>query len=222
MPNAQDTEGDELHLEVIPEAESDVDRQTTSDGEGGDVETTVKLEEDDGPAAKKPTPNEESAKRQEESWLANVIAGKKKVEDAPKWLQPKISSRLETIGNAPKTEEIVKQAIAKERKSLEFKDLQKQIPPLTREQAKELTDRYNALKGADNVSALRTVLDAMGLSQKIKEAEARGVAKGKISLPRSGQPAVRKQESELVGGVPKDVIHDEQKWRKMIQSGNAE
>jgi len=218
MPNGQDTEGDELQLEVIPEAESDGDHQTTDKGEGDAADSSVKLEESDAKADKKLTPAEESARKQEETWLAKVIAGKSKVEEAPNWLQDKLNARLETISDAPKTEEIVKQALAKERKAQEFSDLQKQIPALTKAQAKELTDRYNQLKGADNVAALKTVLDAMGLSQKLKEAEARGIAKGKMSLPKSGQPAVRKSDVS-VGNVPLDVIQDDKKWNQMIREG---
>ena len=219
MPNQQDTETDKLQLEVIAEDESEIDAQNT-DGEGESSDTSVNLN-DNATAEKKLSPAEESAKKQEDSWLAKVIAGKSKVEEAPQWLQSKLNARLEVISAPQQTEEIVKQAMANERKAQEFQARQKQIPPLTKAQAKEFTDRFNQLKGADSLAALNTVIDAMGLSSKLKEAEARGIAKGKVSLPRSGQSAVRKSESEIIGGVSKDIIHDEKKWNKMIREGQA-
>ena len=215
MPN-DGTADDELQLEVIPEAESDVDTQTSENAEGESADVSVNLQ--DNAKVDKLSPAEENAKRQEETWLNKVISGKSKVEEAPQWLQSRLNARLEATAELPKTEDVVKQLLQKERKTQEFNDLQRQIPPLTKEQAKELTDRYNQLKGADNVAALKTVLDAMGLSQKLKEAEQRGMAKGRISLPRSGQPAVRKSE-QTVGNVPLDVIHDEKKWNQMIRQG---
>ena len=217
MPNTKPAD-DELDIPVIPDAESGVDAQLTGEGEGESTDSSVDLEEKDAKVDSKPSPAEENARRQEEAWLSKVVEGKSKVEDAPAWLQKRLNARLDNVKEAPKTEDVVKQILEKERKSLEFKDLQKQIPPLTKEQAAELKERYSQLKGADNVAALRTVLDAMGLSKKLKEAEARGVAKGKIALPRSGQPAVRKSE-QAVGNVPLDVIHDEKKWRQMIRDG---
>lgn len=216
MFNGQNTEDYELDLQVISEDESDGNTQTTNDGEEESADSSVNLTED--VTAEKLSPAEISAKQQEDSWLVKVISGKSEVKDAPQWLQSKINSRLEAMNAPQNTEEIVKQALAKERKAQEFSDEQKKIPLLTKTQAKELEERYSQLKGADNVVALRTVLDAMGLSQKIREAEARGIAKGKISMPRSGQPAIR-QSDESIGGVPLDVIHDDKKWNQMIRQG---
>lgn len=218
MPN-QDQVSDELgDIQVIEDTESAVDDNVTEEKENSEQSSQELHLEEDATTDSKLSPAEISAKQQEDSWLAKVIAGKSTVEQAPKWLQSKINSRLEVIGNAPKTEEIVKQALEKERKVQEFKDLQKQIPPLTPTQAKELKQRYSQLKGADNVAALKTVLEAMGLTPKPKEIEAREIAKGKITLPRSGQPAVRKSETK-VGNVPLDVIQDEKKWKQFIREG---
>jgi hypothetical protein len=217
MPN-QDQVSDELQLEVIPDSESTVDNDDTQEGEQSSQELNL---EKDSTADSKLSPAEKSAKEQEDSWLAKVIAGKSKVDEAPQWLQSKLNARMEVLSAPKQTEDIVKQALANERKAQEFSDLQKQIPPLSKAQAEELKSRYNQLKGADNVVALKTVLDAMGLSPKLKEAEARSIAKGKIALPRSGQPAVRKSDT-LVGGVPKSVIHNEKEWNKMIRSGQVD
>jgi hypothetical protein len=216
MPNGQDTEADELLLEVedTTEAESDEDTQTTEDGEG---ESEISLETDD--SGTKLTPAEENAKRQEESWLEKVVSGRAEVADAPKWLQGRLNSRLDATNKAPDTEEVVKKVMAQEREAQEFAELQKQIPRLTAGQAKELQQRFADLKQLGKVKALKTSLELMGLTQKFKEAEARGVAKGRMSLPQSGQPAVKK--SGQVGGVALDTIHDDKKWNAMIRAGQG-
>ncbi len=216
MPSDQDTEADELQLEVTPQDESVDDTQTTPGGEGEsdavlDLETVERKVD-------KLTPAEEQAKLQEDAWMLKVTSGKASVEDAPKWLQARLNAKLEATGKAPETEEVVRKVLEKEREDAEFKELQAQIPTLTAKQAAELTERYKTLRPAGKVAALRATLDAMGLSQKLKDAEARGLAKGKMSLPRSGQPSVKKSE-QLVGGVPADVIADDKKWNEMIRQG---
>lgn len=217
MPSDQDTTGDELQLEVTSEAETVEDTQDTN-GEGESEDTQVQLETGESEVDKL-TPAEENAKRQEEAWLSKVISGKAQVEDAPKWLHGRLEARLEATNKVPETEEVVKQVLEREKEAQEFKSLQGQIPKLTAAQAKELQDRFNALKPAGKVVALKAALDAMGLSQKIKEAEQRGVAKGRMSLPQSGQPPVRKPE-KVVGGVPLDIVHDDRKWNEMIRNGS--
>ena len=217
MPSDQDTNSDELQLDVTDEAESVEDTQTTDEGEG-ESEGELNLETEEQ-AVEKLSPAQENAKRQENAWFNKVVSGKAKVEDAPKWLQEKLNTRLEASTEEPGTEEVVKKVMAEERETQQFKDLQSQIPKLTSSQAKELQERFAELKALGKVKALRTALDLMGLSQKVKEAEARGVAKGRTSLPRSGQPAVRKSD-QVVGGVPLDVIHDDKKWNDMIRNGS--
>lgn len=217
MPSDQDTTGDELQLEVIPDSES-ADGPQDTQGEG-EAEEQVQLEID-GPQADKLSPAEENAKRQEEVWLNKVISGKAQVEDAPKWLHGKLNARLDTAAKVPETEEVVRKVLEKEREAQEFKDIQGQIPKLTPAQAKELQDKFAELKPLGKAKALRTALDLMGLSSKVKEAEMRGVAKGRMSLPQSGQPQVRKS-TQAVGGVPLDVIHDDKKWNEMIRSGST-
>lgn len=214
MFNTENTESDELQLEVIDDAESD---GNTQDSEAeGESETELNLEIDEKVA--KQTPAEENAKRQEESWLNKVVTGKADVSDAPTWLQARLNARLEATNKVPETEEVVKRILATEREATEFKALQSQIPKLNSAQAQELQERFAKLKPLGKVEALRTALDLMGLSSKAKEAEMRGVAKGRMSLPMSGQPSVKKS-GQSVGGVSLDVIHDDKKWNAMIRNG---
>jgi antitoxin component HigA of HigAB toxin-antitoxin module len=214
MPSEISIDSNELEID-IEEDESSDDDQTTGNGEE-DKETALNLEIDEKVA--KQTPAEENAKRQEESWLNKVITGKADVSDAPTWLQGRLNARLEATNKTPETEEVVKKILAAEREATEFKSLQSQIPKLNSAQAQELQERFAKLKPLGKVEALRTALDLMGLSSKTKEAEMRGIAKGRMSLPMSGQPSVKKS-GQSVGGVPLDVIHDDKKWNAMIRSG---
>ena len=229
MPSDQDMQDDELQTEVIDPNESVDDTQDTpaNSGDEGESETETKVElEKDQPESqvdKQLSPAEKSARIQEESWLQNVLEGKKAVKDAPTWLQPRLNKRLEEVSNPVNTESTVEKevqkALAKQQEDSDFKALQSKIPPLTPAQNRELQERYQSLKPAGRVVALRNAMDAMGLSERIADAEKRGIAKGKMSLPRSGQPAVRKQDSKLVGGVPLDVVTDEAKWAELVRTG---
>lgn len=218
MPSDELTTGDELQLDVIPETEVLEDTQsTTGEGESEENGVTLNLESEDAQVDKR-TPAEINAQKQEDAWLTKVTTGKANVEDAPQWLHARLNARLEATNNVPETEEVVKKVLEQEREAQEFKNLQAQIPQLTEAQAKELQERFNTLKPAGKVVALKAAMDAMGLSQAVKEAEARGIAKGRISLPVSGQPPVRRTE-QIIGGVPADVITDDKKWREMIRQG---
>lgn len=215
MPSTQATESNELQLEVMEEDESGDDTQDTEEGEG-ESETELNLKTDE--KVEKLSPAEENAKRQEESWLSKIIDGKAELEDAPKWLHNRLNSRLEQQTKTPDTEEVVRKVLEKERETSEFTALQKEIPRLTSAQAKELQERFDKYKPLGKVEALRTALELMGLSDKTKEAEMRGIAKARISLPKSGQPSVKKG-GQSVGGVPLDVINDDKKWNAMIKTG---
>lgn len=217
MPSGQNTGGDELDLEVITEDESAEDTQYIQEDEGESEELNLETEE---AQVDKLSPAEENARKQEEAWLNKVISGNAAVEDAPKWLQGRLNKRLDAVEKAPDTEEVVRKVLEKEREDAEFQERKSQIPKLTPAQAKEFTERYNQLRPAGKLAALNTVIELMGLSQKMREAEQRGIAKGRMSLPRSGQPAVRKSD-QVVGGVPMDVIQDDKKWNEMIRTGTA-
>lgn len=217
MPNGQDIEGDELQLEVIPETESAEDTQATDNGEGESEEVELQFEQEEAQGDKL-SPQEENAKRQEDAWLNKVISGKSNVEDAPKWLQNRLNARLEATNKVPETEEVVKKVLEREREEQEFQAEQKNLPKLTTLQAKQLQDKFAELKPLGKVKALRLAKELLGLSSKVKEAEARGIAKGRMSLPQSGHPSV-KRSNQAVGGVPIDVIHDDKKWNEMIRNG---
>jgi len=197
MPSEMNTEVDELQLEVIDNGESQAGSQDT-EGEGETEKVQVNLEKDDT-QSNKLTPAQENAKRQEETYL-NRISGEEinpktekpyEIEDAPKWLQPKLKEQLFAKNEVPETEAVVKKVLEQEREDVQFKEIQSQIPKLTPTQAQELQDKYKDLKVLGKVKALQLALDLMGLSREVKEAEMRGVAKGKMSLPKSGNSATR-------------------------------
>lgn len=212
MLNEADTEDGKLELQVTPSGESLESSQTTDgEGENGDSSLNLEIEE---PKVEKLSTAEENAERQVEHWLLEVSSGKKKLEEAPTWVQKRMASRLE--GKTPDIEQAVQNALAKEREDQTFKELQAQIPALTEDQAKELQERFKSLRPAGKVVALQNALDAMGLSSKLKDAEMRGIAKGKVSLPRSGQPSVKKSE-QSIDGIPLSTISDNAAWNKMMK-----
>jgi hypothetical protein len=219
MSDDTNTTGDELDL-VISESESNADSQDTqeSEGESGDAQVQLETEE---PQKEKLSPAQLNAKRQEETWLNRVSTahineetGKPyEIEDAPKWLQNKLLARLD--GPAP--EEVAKKVFEQERQKQEFKELQKQIPALTATQAKQLQDKFAELKPLGNVVALRNALEILGLGQKMKEAEQRGINKARQSLPKSGLSKVKDSE-QVVGNVPLSTVTDPKKWDEMIRN----
>lgn len=221
MPNGQDIEDDELQLDVedTSETESDEDTQTTDKEKDGEGESEEELNLETDEKVEKLSPAEENAKRQLDAWYSKVVAGKAKVEDAPKWLQKGLNGRLEAINEEPNIDQKITQVLAKKEEDQEFKSLQSQIPKLTKEQAEQLTEKFAELKPIGKVKALRTALELMGLSEKMREAEKRGIAKGRTSIPVSGQPSV-KRSNQSVGGVPLDVIRDDKKWNKAVREGN--
>lgn len=210
--NTQD--GESLELEITADSESLESSQTTDDGEGEIGDSSLNLETSE-PKVDKLTPAEENAQRQVDHWLLEVSSGRKKFEDAPNWVQKRMSPALE--GKTPDIEQVVQSALEKERENQRFKELQATIPALTPSEAKELQERFNLLRPAGKVVALQNALDAMGLGSKLKQAEQRGIAKGRMSLPRSGQPSVKKSE-QSIDGVPLKVITNDAEWNKMVKS----
>lgn len=227
MPSDEGQDGDELDLQVTPDAPAD-DTQATRDEGEGESEAMVELEETpEQPKVEQLTPAQEQAKKQEEAWFQNVIEGKKKVEEAPTWLQSRLNKRLESISEAPETDSAVSKEVARQlaqkNENDDFNAAKAEIPPMNSAQAKEFKERYAQLKPAGRALAVRTALEAMGItSKRVEDAERRGIAKGKMSFPKSGQPAVRKQESQLVGGIPSDVVNDEKKWAELVRTGGQQ
>lgn len=200
-------------LELVTTDSESIDSPQTTDGEGEAEDSQLNLETDES-KADNASSAEQNAQRQVDHWLSEVSSGKKKLEDAPGWVQKRMSPILE--GKTPNLEEAVQNALAKEREDETFKELQAQIPALTAEQAKELQERYKTLRPAGKVAALKASLDAMGLNSKLKEAEQRGIAKGRVSLPRSGQPSVKKSEP-MIDGVSQSTIQDNKAWNQLMK-----
>ena len=224
MPSDQDTKADELDLIVDDATAKDESVDDTQDtlleGEG-ESDTVLDLEKESEQTVDKLSPAEEQAQRQEDAWMLKVTSGKAKVEDAPSWLQGRLNNKLDVVAKTPDTEAVIRKVLDKERSDATFKELQSTIPKLTTAQANELKERYKALRPAGKVAALQASLDAMGLSQDLSESEERRIAKGNMSLPRSGQPSVRNSvQPKSIGGVPADTITDDAKWNEMIRQGN--
>lgn len=214
MVNVESTPDSELDLQVTPDSESLETSQTSQGAEGENEDSKLNLETDE-PKADKLSSAEENAQRQVDHWLLEVTSGRKKLEDAPGWVQKRMTPHLD--GTTTDTAEIVRKELERQQEDAEFKSLQASIPQLTAAQAQELQERYKTLRPAGKVAALKASLEAMGLNSKLKEAEQRGIAKGKVSLPRSGQPAVKKSEP-TVDGVPVSVIQNNKAWRDLLAS----
>ena len=213
MVNEESTLDSELQLEVTPDSESLETSQGSSNAEGEIEDSQLNLETDE-PKADKANLVEENAKKQVEHWLVEVTAGRKSIEDAPGWVQKRMTAKLEAEPQKISVQDEVQKSLEAERETAEFKSIQDSIPQLTATQAKELQERFKQLRPAGKVIALRTALEAMGLSSKSKEAEQRRIAKGNMSLPRSGQSSVRKSE-QTVDGVPLSTITSDAEWNRM-------
>jgi hypothetical protein len=212
MPNGSDTERDELEIDTL-EDESDVDTQDTSheEGEGefqeSDLDDSLESEEDTSVPQQKPQASD-AALAQENAWYSKIVTGKTSLEDPrlPSWLRPKLEKRL-GVSEPPKQENI-KKIIEEE---IRFTDLKKSIPKLTKKQAEELKAKYAEFKPLGKVKALETAIELLGLSKRMQEAERRGLAKGRMSLPPSGQPSEKNQDDILA------LAKDPKKWKAFIK-----
>jgi hypothetical protein len=214
MLNDDSTQNSELDLKVTADSESLDSSQTSQGTEGENEDSQLNLEEGQSKVDKLSTA-ETQGNKQADHWLAEVRSGRKQLEDAPDWVQKKILPDLEGSTSDPK--ELVRQVLEEERQDAQFKDLQATIPELTSTQANELKERYKLLRPAGKYAALKASLDAMGINSQLQEAEQRGIAKGKVSFPSSGQPSVKNSES-TIAGVPVSVIKSNAAFDKFIKS----
>lgn len=227
MPSDQDMRDDELDIQVTDPDESVDDTQDTKGGEGeSDAEVQVTLDDEVKESkVEKLTPAQENAKRQEEAWLQHVTSGNKEVEDAPKWLQPRLTKRLDNLfqGNESNIQSMVSEEVnrqkAADQEAEDFKSAQSEIPPMTSAQATEFKRRYNELKPVGRGLAIRRALESMGLRDINAESKQMREARGDMSLPKSGQSSVSKADPKTIGGVPVDVINDEKKWAELVRTG---
>jgi hypothetical protein len=209
MPNGQDNLDDELEL-VTEEAETDDDQDAT------DSEQTEELNldsEDDSTtedtSASEPTPAEKSAKQQEDSWYAKVVAGKADVTDAPSWLQSKLNNRL---NSTPKEEDLdrkIEEKLRQKEEQLQFKALLSTIPVLSKSKAADLKAKFQEFKPLGSLKALETALALTG----IKTDDSKREARGRMSLPPSGRP-VEKNNSDVLS-----IAKDEKKWQQFARNG---
>lgn len=220
MPNTKDTATDELG--TLPTTEADdpnVDPAPLKEGEPGlenkeepKVEVEKIIEEEEIKQTEKLTPAEISAKQQEDAWYGKIISGKSDIDKAPKWLQTRLGKRLKISEKTDDIEKLVEQKFVEQTENQKFDELKRQIPKLTLEQAETLKTKYRELRPLGKYKALSTSLELMGIDKKFQEAEARGVAKARMSLPPSGQTASKSKESLI------DIARDEKKWQEFVKS----
>lgn len=202
----------ELDLQVTDDSESVETSQDSQDAEGEIEGSKLNLETSESKVDKLSTA-EENAVKQVEHWMLEVTSGRKALEDAPAWVQKRMLPKLE--GAQVKEEDIVLKVSKQIQEDADFNAEKATLPTMTPGQAEEFKRRYAELRPAGRLAAIRAVKDAMGLSSKVKEAEQRGIAKGRMSLPRSGQPSVKKSE-QTIAGVPVSTITNDAEWRKML------
>lgn len=215
MVNEESTLDSELGLQVTDNSESLETSQDSGNTEGEIEGSKLNLETSESKVDKL-SPAEENAIRQVEHWMLEVTSGRKTVEDAPTWVQKRLTAKLEATQTVSE-DEIVQKVSKQVQENAEFDAEKASLPAMTPEQAEEFKKQYAILRPAGRLAALRAVKAMMGFGSKVKEAEQRGIAKGKTSLPRSGQPSVKKPEN-AIDGVPTSVITNDKEWKKMLKS----
>lgn len=208
LSNDTNTDSDELELKVqaTEEAESGGDQDATK------TEQTEVMALDEQEQVAKPTPAEISAQNQLEAWHAKILAGKADITAAPTWMQPKLMEKLQVKEKEPEIEKLIEEKLQKEREEIQFKNMVEALPELPREKAEELKSHFKELRPLGKVKALELAKKLAGLDEELREAEERGIARGRMSLPASGQPAP-KPKNVL------DIAKDQKAWEQFRKSG---
>ena len=158
------------------------------------------------------TPQQKSALAQEKAWFRKIVDGKAELEDAPKWLHSRLENLLNIDTKLPDIETLVEKKLQEKAETQQFENLKKTIPALTRNQAEELQARFKEFRPLGKVKALQTALEFMGLTEKYKEAETRGVHRARMTLPPSAQPHKVNKETLL------DIARDQNKWKEFVRT----
>lgn len=213
----QDTEDAELSL-VTVNAESEKDTQTTAEEKGTEGENR-ELSVDDESTTQVAKPNsqaDERAKAQEATWYNKIIDGKAEISEAPKWLQGRLQARFDAMNKLPDLEkvasEVAKKEIERQRENAEFDALQKSLPSMGAEEFKLLNQRFQEFKGLGKVKALRTAMELCGLTPDAQEERRIEMAKGRMSLPPSGQSRTKGKNSLI------DIAKDQKQWKAFVRS----
>ena len=213
----QDTQDAELNF-VTVEAEPELDTQTTAEEDGVEGENR-ELSVDDESTTQVAKPNSQAdvrAKAQEVAWYNKVIDGKADISEAPKWLQGRLQARFDAMNKLPDLEriagDVARGEIAKQREDAEFETMQKSLPTMSTEEFKTLNRRFQEFKGLGKVKALRTAMELCGFTPDALEDKRIDKARGRMSLPPSGQSRAKGKNSLM------DIAKDQKQWKAFVKS----
>lgn len=203
MPSDQNTAVDELKIDIEADESGDDPENTEKDDS---KEVDLSLDQ------KQMTPAEKSAQDQENRWYADIVAGKRSIEDLKNaglnWLVPRVEKRLGALEKTPDIEEIVAKKLQEQQEETEFKKLQSSIPRLSKPTADALKREYVDMvnSGANRLTALKNALRLTGInSEKIESAP----------LPPVGKSSTKAK-------MDMDAISkDEKLWKEFIKDPEA-
>lgn len=203
MIDEKNTVDSELNLTTDDNESQAVDADTTSE-QVEQVESSIDLEKEEVNTTEQSTANatakaEIEAQKQEDAWYANILSGKKSLDDLKTmpWLFTRVQSRLNAVQKTPDIERIVEQKLKEKEEDMKFNNLQSQLPKMSNEQASKLKELYSKYRPLGKFTALETAVNLLGLSTKIQEAEKRGIAKARMSLPSNSGTVKKAESSEL-------------------------
>ena len=223
MPT-QTTDGSELEI-VTTDAEPEKTTRTTATGaEGEKSELSLPEESDNTQVAKQSSPDEVKAKQQEDSFFKRIVDNEIDITKVPKWLQPRVQSRLDTISKSDDLHTVARQVaqeeIDKRNEDADFKRLKADLPEMSKEDAKAFTEEYKSLLKLGKVTALQKTMKMFGYDKNSQEDARMNNARSRMSLPQVGQSRAKGKES-MVGGVPRSVVQNQKEWKQFVQSQGA-
>jgi len=224
MPT-QTTDGSELEIVTTDAEPEKTTRTTAKDGaEGEKSELSLPEESDNTQVAKQNSPDEVKAKQQEDSFFKRIVDNEIDITKVPKWLQPRVQSRLDAISKSDDLHTVARQVaqeeIDKRNEDAEFKRLKADLPEMSKEDAKAFTDKYKSLLKLGRVQALKETMERFGYDKNSQEDARMNNARSRMSLPQVGQPRAKGRES-MVGGVPRSVVQNQKEWKQFVQSQGA-
>lgn len=203
MPSDVNTAVDELELDIDADESGD-DPENTDKDDSTEVDLSL--------VQKQMTPAEKSAQDQENRWYADIIAGKRSIEDLKAanlaWLVPRVEKRLGALEKTPDIEEIVTKKLQEQQEEAEFKKLQSSIPKLSKPSADALKREYVDMvkAGANRVTALKAALRLTGINSEKTES---------APLPPVGKTSAK-------GKLDMDAVSkDEKLWKEFLKDPEA-
>lgn len=203
MPSDQNTASDELDLDIESDESGD-DQTNTDKDDSSEVDLSL--------VDKQETPAEKSAKDQENRWYADIIAGKRTIEDLKAshltWLLPRVEKRLGANEKTPDIEQIVTKKLQEQREEEDFKRMQSSIPKLSPPQADQLKRDFAELvnAGAKRVTALKSAMRLNGIGE---------TPPSSAPLPPASRPSSK-------GVLDMDTVSkDDKLWKEFLKDPEA-